>query len=152
MNTEQNQQYMQHLGFIQDVITRMNTNSFQIKEITILIITACLAIYASEKVSMMLLIPIFPTVVFWYLDSYYLLQERKFRAIYDDVANIKKPPINSVKLYSMPINKYNADKKPTLSLWNVFKSTTISVFYGSLISFLIICFTLSTAHYILIIN
>ncbi|MBO4675896.1 MAG: hypothetical protein J5601_07440, partial [Elusimicrobiaceae bacterium] len=52
---------MQHLEFIQNVITRMNTNSFQIKELTILIVTACLAIYASDKISWILLVPFLPT-------------------------------------------------------------------------------------------
>jgi hypothetical protein len=37
----------QHLEFIQNIITRMNTNSFQIKGMTVTIVTALIAIYAS---------------------------------------------------------------------------------------------------------
>ena len=38
----------QHLTFIQGVITRMNTNSFQIKGWTITIVSALLALYANS--------------------------------------------------------------------------------------------------------
>lgn len=135
--TEENRQ---HLEFIQNTITRINTNSFQLKEMTILIITACLAIYASDNISLMLLIPVFPTIIFWVLDSYYLLQEKKFRAIYNDVSGVKVPKIYNVKLYEMPIDKYTSKRDPQLSLWNVFKSETIGVFYLSLINLLIIVY------------
>ena len=40
---------LKHLEFIQNVITRMNTNSFQIKGWTVTIVSAVLAIYASTK-------------------------------------------------------------------------------------------------------
>lgn len=38
-----------HLEFIQNIITRMNTNSFQIKGWAVTIVYALLAIYASSK-------------------------------------------------------------------------------------------------------
>ena len=131
---------MQYLEFIQNVITRMNTNSFQIKELTILIVTACLAIYASDSKILMLLVPIFPTSVLWCLDSYYLLQERKFRSLYDDVANVKIPPIYNPKVYAMPMDKYTAVQKPSLSFWRVLFSKTILSFYISLIATLFVLF------------
>ena len=40
---------IKHLEFIQNVITRMNTNSFQIKGWSIVVVSALLAIYASTK-------------------------------------------------------------------------------------------------------
>jgi hypothetical protein len=121
----------QHLEFIQNVITRMNSNSFQIKELTVLIVTAALAIYAAERISLMLLIPVLPTIVLWLLDSYYLQQERKFRGIYDDVAGLKN--INTVKLYEMPIQKYTPDKKKSFGFRDVVFSSTICPFYILLI-------------------
>lgn len=141
-----NEQKMQHLEFIQNVITRMNTNSFQIKELTILIITACLAIYASEKISWILLVPVFPTFILSLLDSYYLLQERKFRALYNDVANIKKPPLVVQMKYEMSIKKYTADKSSKLSFLNTFFSATIYMFYLPLILLLIILFKIVTRN------
>jgi Mg2+ and Co2+ transporter CorA len=72
----------QHLEFIQNVITRMNTNSFQIKGMTITIVSALLAIYASTTNVVFVFLSIAPTLLFWFLDSYYLQQERKFRGVY----------------------------------------------------------------------
>lgn len=132
----------QHLEFIQNIITRMNTNSFQIKELTILIITACLAIYASEKINLMLLIPIIPTLVLWFLDAFYLQQERKFRSLYNDVANINAPKLYNPKPYEMPICKYTADKNSSLSFWRAFFSQTILLFYCSLIITLLVLFVI----------
>jgi len=43
-NMANNQETMQHLEFIQNVITRMNTNSFQIKGMAITIVSALIAI------------------------------------------------------------------------------------------------------------
>ena len=40
---------IKHLEFIQNVITRMNTNSFQIKGWSIVIVSALMAIYASTQ-------------------------------------------------------------------------------------------------------
>lgn len=70
---------IKHLEFIQNVITRMNTNSFQIKGWSIVIASALLAVYASNQNNYFFLAAVFPTLVFWFLDAYYLSQERKFR-------------------------------------------------------------------------
>ena len=79
---------IKHLEFIQNVITRMNTNSFQIKGWSIVIASALLAIYASTKDNYFFLVAVFPTLIFWFLDAYYLNQERKFRGLYNDVAGV----------------------------------------------------------------
>ncbi|MDR1123283.1 MAG: hypothetical protein LBL61_01460 [Elusimicrobiota bacterium] len=127
----ENEAKRQHLEFIQDVITRMNANSFQIKEISVLLATACFAIYAADKVSLMLLIPVLPTVILWCLDTYYLQQERKFRGIYEDVAGIKNN--NIIKPYEMPIQKYTPDKNIKYGFLNVMRSQTLILFYLPLI-------------------
>ena len=77
---------IKHLEFIQATITRMNQNSVQIKGWMITIVYAILALYAISVKKIYIIIAIVPTVVFWFLDTYYLQQERKFRAIYNDVA------------------------------------------------------------------
>lgn len=77
---------VKHLELIQSIITRLNGNSFQIKGIAITIVAALLAVYASNGKVDFILIPILPSVIFWYLDAYYLQQERKFRGLYNDVA------------------------------------------------------------------
>lgn len=85
-------QKLKHLEFIQNIINRMNANSFQIKGWTVTVVSAILAVYVSTKNCNFVLSAIFPTVIFWFLDTYYLTQERKFRGLYNDVAGVSDNP------------------------------------------------------------
>ena len=118
----------QHLEFIQNIITRMNSNSFQIKGATITIVSALFAIYASSPNVLFIFIAALPIIIFWCLDSFYLQQERKFRGVYNDVTGLKK--INKVKIYEMPIHKY---KENYFSYCKSFKSKTIFWLYFPLL-------------------
>jgi len=97
-----------HLEFIQNIISRFNSNSFQIKNITVTIISALVVIYASSLDVYFILIGIMPVTIFWLLDAYYIQQEKKFRGLYDDVAKITSNV--EVKRYEMPINNYRYGK------------------------------------------
>lgn len=112
---------IKHLEFIQNIITRMNSNSFQIKEWSIAIITGILAIYISTQNYYFLLAGIIPTVLFWFLDTYYLTQERKFRGLYNDVAGVSENP-KDIKPFAMRPDLYTKER---YSYWNVFWSRTI---------------------------
>ena len=127
---------LKHLEFIQNVITRMNTNSFQIKSWIVTIITALLAIYASTGNTHFVIISIFPVFVFWFLDSYYLLQERKFIALYNDVAGISESP-KLLKPFDMRPDLYTTGK---CRFRNVLFSITLIKFYASLILLLVVSF------------
>ena len=124
---------IKHLEFIQNIITRMNTNSFQIKEWTIALISAILALYASTKNNCFILLGIFPALIFWFLDAYYLMQERKFRGLYDDVAAISEKP-KEIKPFEMRPDLYKNGK---YSYWSVLRSETIENLYLTLILILI---------------
>jgi len=78
------QEKIKHLEFIQSVITRMNTNSFQVKGLAITLVSAILAFAASTKEYNMLILAVIELVVFWHLDAYYLHQERLFRELYKE--------------------------------------------------------------------
>ena len=131
-----------HLDYIQAVITRMNTNSFQIKNMTIIILTAMFALFAATPKVLLLILAGFPVFLFWLLDAYYLQQERKFRKMYYDVANLTKH--HKIKPYEMPLDKYKGND---CSYGKSFSSKTIILFYLSLllvimiitIVFLLIC-------------
>ena len=127
---------LKHMEFIQNVITRMNTNSFQIKGWTVTIVSALLAIYASSKNNYLILAGVFPSIIFWFLDSFYLQQERKFRGLYNDVAGISDNP-QKLKLFEMRPDLYNGGK---YSFWSVFISRTILKVYLSIIIVLISLF------------
>lgn len=119
---------LKHLEFIQNVITRMNTNSFQIKGWAVTLVSALLAIFASTKNDYFVLVSIFPAVVLWFLDAYYLTQERKFRGLYDDVAGIAEQP-KSIKPFAMRPDLYTGGK---YSYWSSFTSVTILKLYLSI--------------------
>lgn len=123
---------MKHLEFIQAVITRMNNNSFQMKGWMVAIMTALLAVYASTENDRFVLVAIVPTVIFWFLDTYYLWQERKFRGVYNDVAGISNN--NNITLFAMRPDLYTGGK---YLFWNVFFSVTILWVYLPVIGILL---------------
>lgn len=115
---------IKHLEFIQGVITRMGSNSFQMKGWMVAIVSALLAVYASTQNNKFVLVAILPTIIFWFLDTYYLWQERKFRGLYNDVAGITKN--NKIELFAMRPDLYTGGK---YVYWNVFYSVTIWPLY-----------------------
>ncbi len=123
---------IKHLEFIQDVITRMNGNSFQMKGWMVAIVSALLAIYASTQNNRFVLVAIVPTVIFWFLDTYYLWQERKFRGVYDDVAGVTNK--NKIALFAMRPDLYTGGK---YSYFNVHFSVTILWVYLPVIAILL---------------
>ena len=131
---------IKHLEFIQATITRMNQNSFQIKGWMITIISALLALYASAGNTIYIFIAIVPAIVFWFLDAYYLQQERKFRGVYNDVAGLSSEDSRLViKDFEMPIQKYQCGK---YCYFNVLFSKTIFPLYGIVIAGLVIAYIL----------
>ncbi len=127
---------IKHLEFIQAVITRMNTNSFQIKSWTVTIVSALLAIYASSKNVNFILIGLLPVIVFWLLDAYYLMQERKFRGLYNDVAGISEEP-KTLKVFEMRPDLYTGEKYTFIS---AFRSVTLLKMYFPLGIVLVVIF------------
>ncbi len=127
---------LKHLEFIQNVITRMNTNSFQIKGWAITLVSATLALYASTKNECFILVGVFPSLIFWFLDAYYLTQERKFRGLYNDVAGVSEKPFD-LKPFAMRPDLYIGGK---YRYCKVFWSTTIWKLYLPVIIMLIVIF------------
>lgn len=118
------QERMKFLEFIQNVISRMNANSSQIKTMCITIISALFAVYASSQNKQMILIAFIPLCLCCLLDMYYLWQERKFRDFYTEAikeqSTIKDFDFSSFKNY----------QKGFLSYMGVFLSHSIWLFYA----------------------
>jgi hypothetical protein len=85
---------LKHLEFIQNIITRMNTNSFQIKGMSVTIVAALLAITATDFNILFASIVYFALLIFWGLDAYYLSQEKGYRELYEEVRNVKEKDID----------------------------------------------------------
>lgn len=123
---------LKHLEFIQNVITRMGHNSFLIKGWCVTILSALVVVTVKEKCYVLFLISILPIICFWFLDSYYLQQERRFRVLYDEACE------EDFQLFSMdPSSKTLSANKKKLNYWNVVMSKTILVLYLSLVIMLL---------------
>lgn len=104
---------------IQDIIKRMAENSFKIKAWTITLVVATLLIKSNINNAYISLIPL---LTFWFLDSYYLQQEKVFREMYKD--KIKNKATNESTMLEINPNKFKTIVPGIFSimLWN--KSTT----------------------------
>jgi len=77
---------IKHLEFIQAVINRMAANSFLLKGWAITLAAAGFALAAQQSTPRYILaVVLVATVILWWLDAYYLRQERLFRRLYDAV-------------------------------------------------------------------
>jgi len=114
---------VKHLDMTQGVVNRLAGNSFSIKSWSMAIIGAALIFIARADVANpnVLFALLLPVIGFWYLDSYYLRQERLFRAVYDDIR------AQSDTGFSMNPMKHLG--KPNCSRASVFFSQTLVVFY-----------------------
>ena len=105
INTIVNDQQVQHLEMIQHVIERMSQNSFALKGWAMTLVVAVCALAANGSERKIAFVAYVPITVFWFLDSYYLQKERKFRALYNNVL-----VGDSSKSFNMDISHIN-DKR-----------------------------------------
>ena len=124
-----------HLDFLQSIITRMNSNSFMIKGWAITIVSALLALAASTKEWLYLLITALPLITFWGLDAVYLLQERKFRSLYNKA--IEDPA--SINTYDLNPAIASIEDDPRNTYWNVLLSKTVAPLYFSIAVIAVLC-------------
>jgi hypothetical protein len=103
----------------------MNGNSFQLKGWAVTLVSALLAVYVSAKNEYFVLVAIVPALIMWCLDSYYLMQERRFRELYNDVAGISDEP-KELKEFEMRPDLYIERK---CSFYSSFASPTIFWLY-----------------------
>lgn len=83
----------QHLIFIEDTISRMSSNSFLTRGWAVTILTALFTLYGSCQNKNVLFVILGISVVFWIIDSYYLMLERGYRDLYDKVRKQKPSEI-----------------------------------------------------------
>lgn len=83
-----------HLNMIQDVINRMASNSFALKGWSVMLIAGIFVLSGKDNDKLYFLVSYIPVIVFWGLDSYYLLQERLYRALYEKVRNLPEEQID----------------------------------------------------------
>lgn len=124
-----------HLQLVQDVITRMGSNSFLLKGWSISLITAVVGFAVTSNSdkdrAALLLVATGLVAIFWLLDGYYLGQERCYRGLYKGVAKKDETDID----YSLDASGYN--KGDNTWFWSMFSKPFV-VFYA--IVFLVLVF------------
>src|SRR6266487_4986853 len=116
---------LQHLAFIQSVIDRMSKNSFLLKGWGVTLVSALFALAAKDANKQYILLAYFPIITFWLLNGYFLSQERRFRALYDEVRLL---PLDKID-FSMDTKKFNDGR----NRWEqAFFSRVLLIFYLTL--------------------
>lgn len=111
-----------HLEMIQNIISRMANCSFLIKGWTLTIIAAVFGLAAKDSDIKFVIIAYIIIPCFWWLDGFYLGQERKYRALYDKVRQSKGTQSD----FSMDIREF---KKGRNSWFFSAFSKTLNLFY-----------------------
>ena len=126
------EQKLKHLEFIQGVVDRLASASFQMKGWSVVLNSALLLLMAQAGRVELGVILVVPVVVFWALDAYFLSQERLFRKLYNDVRELREGNID----FSMDVkgfrNKHRCGK--LLDWWSAAWSVALWPFYMMLAS------------------
>ena len=117
------------ISLIQDVIKRMASNSFMIKGWSLSINAIILALLKEKVFEMhiifLLFVFIFPIISFWYLDAYFLRQERLYRKLYTWVIKNRYDGNNELP-YDLNANRFS---KEVRNLFKTMLSKTLFLFY-----------------------
>lgn len=114
---------IKHLEFIQNVISRMNSNSFLLKGWTITLVSALFALAAKDSNIKFAIISYIAIPIFWILDGYFIALERRYRDLYKEVS--KKAEVD----IDFDMNHSRFDKGDRTWISGIF-SSTLFIFYG----------------------
>lgn len=120
-----------HLEMIQAIVTRLAGNSFLLKGWSVTLVSALFAFAARDSKPYFVFLAYFPAIAFWFLDGYFLWQERTFRTLFDVVRKKDEANID----FSMSPEQLG-DKRPG---WlEALFSKTVLLFHGAVIIVIII--------------
>lgn len=115
---------LKEIDIVQDIIKRMAFNSFMIKGWAITLVVVALLLKGAKH---QVLIAFIPLLVFWFLDAYFLWQERMYRKLYDWVISNR---LNTDE-HLFDMNAYRF-KDAVQSRFRIMFSITLGWFYGSI--------------------
>jgi hypothetical protein len=126
-----------YLTILQSIINRMASNSAGCKTWCITLVSAMIVIIADKGKPDYVWIGLVPIALFFFLDSYYLELERRFRGLYDEF--VHKLHSHTVAVEDLFIVTPGAGSGKTLSsILKVSSSVSIWPFYGLLAVMLVI--------------
>lgn len=114
---------IKHLELIQSIILRMASNSFALKGWAVTLVAGIFALASKDNDKMYFLVAYIPNIIFWGLDSYYLMLERKYRILYDVIRKQKDSEID----FNMDVN--SVELKNNNSYYNCLFSKSEILFY-----------------------
>ena len=124
-----------HLQMLQNIIDRFSSNSFTLKGLCFTLIIGMLSFY---KESLLWSIILIINLTFWFLDSYYLKQERYYRAIYNKVCFFNEEDIDFFMGSKEENNKYPYKKDSLIKvMFSIAMLPYIIIFIVEVIYFII---------------
>ena len=117
---------LKHLEMLQAIIRRMAVNSFLLKGWNVVLVSAIFALASGESKSQLVYLAYLPATVFWFLDGYFLHQERLFRKLYDKVRLMGEDDID----FSMNTSPVETE---VVSWLKVTWSITLRLFHGAIL-------------------
>jgi hypothetical protein len=123
--TEESTSVQIHLGILQNVISRMASNSASSKTWCITIVSAVLAIVADKGKPDFILLALIPIILFFALDTYYLAMEKGFRNSYETfVGKIHRKTLKLEDLYLVKLegdySKFQIESLKSFSVWGFY--------------------------------
>ena len=131
---------MKFLEITQGVINRMANNCFLLKGWTVTLMAGIFALAAKDANLSFFLIAYFPIILFWFLDSYYLQLERKYRVLYNRATELPNYQID------FKLNPPKSDEIEKTCFYQCFFSVSECGFY--LPSALLVALTILVSIYI----
>ncbi len=121
-----NENKIKHLEFIQLTITRMNVNSFLVKGWLVTLVAAIFILSQKDANTNFLWFAPLVSILFWILDSFFIVTERKYRSLYNHVRTLNETQID----YSMDTSNYEGGSN---SFFRCLLSITLLLFYPVII-------------------
>lgn len=131
---------LKHLEFIQNIISRMNSNSFLVKGWAITLVSALFALAAKDANLNYVLISYVVIPVFWVLDGFFISKERQYRDLYDVVRSSDSQGID----FNMNASEFNKGKNTWIC--GVFSKTLIPFYGVSITATLIVMFLIGKTN------
>ncbi|MFT4213353.1 MAG: hypothetical protein QM622_01050 [Microbacterium sp.] len=112
------------MDYVQAIIARLANNSFIMKGWALTLTSALLGFAATRSDALLAFLALAAVLAFWFLDAYFLRQERAFRLMFSDVAAKKVTGFN--------LNPATYAKR--VKWWPTLRSVSLGVFYGALLT------------------
>lgn len=121
------------IDIIQSCINRMSSNSFMCKGWNLTLITGVVSLPKDINYRWLILIIISINACFWFLDSFFVLQEQRFRDKYKWIIT-ERLKSNAEYLYDLDPNNPNTTYRvKKRKLYNTILSKTIAPMYGGIL-------------------